>query len=88
VHDLRDAMHCEDLLYQFGCQNTGLVSIDVNTDEVAGVDVDHHVRIEISAPTASQKEYRLLRTVAGINGILSGGRPLAHTEGASLVLDN
>src|SRR6202161_293590 len=54
VHDLRYAMHREDLLHQFPCQNTGLVSMDVNTDEVAGIDVDHHVRIEISAPTASQ----------------------------------
>ena len=49
VHDLRDAMHPEDLLHQFPCQNTGFVGMDVNTDEVAGVDVDHHVRIEIGA---------------------------------------
>src|SRR5271163_4576976 len=30
-------------------QNTGFMGMDVDTDDVAGVDVDHHVRIEVGA---------------------------------------
>ena len=41
VHDLRDAVHREDLLHQLLGQNTGFVGMDVDTDEVAGVDADH-----------------------------------------------
>ena len=49
VHDLRDAVDGEDLLHQFLCQNTGFVGMDVDADDVAGVDVDHHVGVEVGA---------------------------------------
>ena len=49
VHHLRYTVHREDLLHQFLGQNTGFVGMDVDTDDVAGVDVDHHVRIEVGA---------------------------------------
>lgn len=42
-------VHLEDLLHQFPCQNTGFVTVDVDTDDVTGADVDHHVRIEVDA---------------------------------------
>ena len=45
----RYTVHLEDLLHQFLCQKTGFVGMDVDTDDVAGVDVDHHVRIEVGA---------------------------------------
>ena len=49
VHNLRYTVHREDLLHQFLGQHTGFVGMDVGTDDVAGVDVDHHVRIEVAA---------------------------------------
>ena len=50
MHDLWYAVHVEDVSIN-SCQNTGFVGMDVSTDDVAGVDVDHHVRIEIGAFT-------------------------------------
>lgn len=29
-------VHLEDLLHQFPCQNTGFVTVDVDTDDVTG----------------------------------------------------
>ena len=49
VHDLRDPCTAEDPLHQFFGQDTGFVGMDVGTDDVAGVDVDHHIRIEVGA---------------------------------------
>ena len=40
-------MHREDLFHQFSCQHTGFVRVNMDADNVARVDVDHHVRIEV-----------------------------------------
>ena len=74
VHDLRYAMQLEDLLHQFFCQNTGFVGMDVNTDEVAGVDVDHHVGIEIGALHWAREfgDVRQLYTCCGAVATSSG----------------
>jgi hypothetical protein len=49
VHHLRDTVHGEDLFHQFLCQYTGFVGVNVNTDDVSGEDIDHHVRVEVGS---------------------------------------
>ena len=47
VGRIRNATHREDLFHQFSCQKTGFVRTNAGSDHVAGVDVKHHVPIEM-----------------------------------------
>ena len=49
VHDLRDAVQGEDLLHHLFRQDAALVGVDGRPDDVAGVDVDHHVGVVVDA---------------------------------------
>ncbi len=49
MHDVRNTVHLEHLLDEFFGQNAGFMGVDVNPDDVARVDVDHHVGIEVGA---------------------------------------
>ena len=44
-----NAVDAEDFLDHFLGQGSGLVGVDVGADDVAGVDVDHHVGVEVGA---------------------------------------
>ena len=47
VHDLGDALNPEHLRHQIDCQRGGFGVVRVGANDHPGVDVDHHVAIEI-----------------------------------------
>src|SRR5665647_3559449 len=49
MDDLWDPVDPEDLLHHLYRQRTRLVGVDHGADDIPGVDIDHHVRIEILA---------------------------------------
>ena len=49
VHDLRGAVQPEHVPHHLLGEQPGLVGVDPDADDVAGVDVDHHVRVEVAA---------------------------------------
>jgi hypothetical protein len=49
VHDLGDAVDPEDSLHHLHGQNPGFGGVDVRADYESGVDIDHHVAVEVLA---------------------------------------
>src|SRR6266508_6245712 len=75
VLNSRDAMDPEDLLHHLLGQHPGLMGVDVHADDVAGVDVDHHVGVVVDAPGWTGE----LGDVAGVD--LPG--PVATSSGTA-----
>src|SRR5207253_2613017 len=50
VQDRGYAVHAEHLAHHLGGQRSGLVRVDAHADDVPGVDVDHDVGVEPTAP--------------------------------------
>ena len=74
VHHLRDALDAEDLGHQINSQQSGLGVVHVRTDDVPGVDVDHHVAVVIQTTVRAGE----LRNIPAVH--LPGGGGLQFRD--------
>lgn len=85
MHHLRYAVDTGDLEHQFRCQHTGFVGVDMNPDEIAGVDVDEAIGDRRNASHRAGLEPHAMKRGTRRTAHPAGRKALATSARATLL---